>query len=87
MLVDRGGVRLDLPAGMTEAQGVDVNERGAAWDGIAAIEADGTIVLTDAAAGALDAATGISGSAMTPAALPELAAALRERLRQARVRR
>lgn len=80
--VHRGAVQLDLPAGMTEAAAIDVNARAAAWDGLAAVEADGTIVFTPAAAEALTAATGLRGPAFAPADLPGLAAALRERLRR-----
>lgn len=48
--VRRGAVELDLPPEMSEQDAIAMNEAAAAWDGIAAIEHDGTIVFTPAAA-------------------------------------
>jgi KR domain-containing protein len=46
--MSRAGVELDLPDGLDEVAAVALNERAARWDGIERIEADGTIVFTEA---------------------------------------
>ena len=46
VLVSRRGVELDLPVGITRGDAVAVNEQAAAFDGISAIGADGTIRYT-----------------------------------------
>jgi hypothetical protein len=48
LLVSRERIELDLPAGLDEAAAIAVNERAAHWDGIERIEADGTVVFTEA---------------------------------------
>ena len=58
-LASSAGLELDLPDGVDEAEAIAVNAEAARWDGIAAIESDGTIVYTSGeriAASDLDAA-------------------------------
>ena len=79
VLLSRGGVQLDLPAGLDEAQAIDLNARAACWDGIEAIDADGTVELTEHAAAALSDVLGSDVRTIAPGEHDALAAALRER--------
>ncbi|MGL4291138.1 MAG: hypothetical protein ACRCVA_32605 [Phreatobacter sp.] len=58
VIVDGGDIRLDLAPGWTEAEAIAANEASLPWDGIARIEADGTIVFTAETVRALHALTG-----------------------------
>ena len=75
--LSRAAVALDLPDGTTEAAAVALNERAAAWDGIEEIEADGTVVLTRAAAEAAQRVLGVDLGRMPPDGLAALATRLR----------
>ena len=79
VLLSRAGVQLDLPPGVDEAQAIDLNARAACWDGIDAIDADGTVQLTDHAAAALSDVLGTDVRAIAPGEHDALATALRER--------
>ncbi|ORE90589.1 hypothetical protein ATO4_21020 [Aurantimonas sp. 22II-16-19i] len=46
-LVSRAGIRLDLPAGLSEQDAIAINERCQAADGIERIDADGTAWFTE----------------------------------------
>jgi hypothetical protein len=72
-------VELDLPAAMDEAEAVAINERAARWDGIEAIEPDGTVVYTRAAADACEAAFGTRVERLAPSDQDAAAEALRAR--------
>ncbi|MFC2153196.1 NAD-dependent epimerase/dehydratase family protein, partial [Actinomycetota bacterium] len=48
-LIRNGRIHLDLPDGLDRDTAIAINERAAAWDGIARIETDGTVVYTDKA--------------------------------------
>jgi hypothetical protein len=78
--LSRAGVALDLPGSMSEAEAIALNVRAGAWDGIERIEADGTIVLTAAAAEAAQDALGLDLERMAPGALDDLAERLRAAL-------
>ena len=59
ILASSAGAELDLPAGLTEAEAIAVNEAGGRADGIERVTGDGTIVYTSGeriAASDLDAA-------------------------------
>ena len=85
--LSRGGIALALPAEMTEADAVAVNSAAAAWDGIEAIEPDGTVVLTEAAAAAVRELVGVDVARMAPPDLDALARELRAALDALRRRR
>jgi hypothetical protein len=53
ILAGRGAVRLAPIEGLSEAEAIDINERSHRFEGIERIEADGTVLYTDAAAGAI----------------------------------
>jgi hypothetical protein len=78
--LSRAGVELDLPPGLAEADAIALNARAARWDGIECIEADGTAVLTAAAAADAREALGVDLARMAPADLDGLAAELRAAL-------
>ena len=78
--LSRAGVALDLPDTIPEPDAVALNARAAAWDGIEAIEPDGTVVLTPAAAQVARTSLGMDLARMAPDDLAGLAAELRERL-------
>ena len=59
-----GGVVLDLPPGLARDTAVSINEQAARWDGIDRIEADGTVVYTEATRSAM-ADLGYAGDAVT----------------------
>ncbi|GAC1524535.1 MAG: hypothetical protein NVS2B16_33060 [Chloroflexota bacterium] len=46
VLLGPDGIQLDLPVGVTEQDALDTNRHAARWDGIEAIETDGTVVFT-----------------------------------------
>ena len=52
--IGSGRVELRLPAGLTEAQAVAINDRAARFDGVDRIEADGTVVYTAEARAAME---------------------------------
>jgi hypothetical protein len=56
--LSRRGLRFDLPSGWTREQAEAVNHASMRYDGVADIEADGTVVYTDATAAALGALLG-----------------------------
>lgn len=47
--ISRAGIRLDLPAGVSETDAIAINAVAARWDGIEMISADGTLTFTAAA--------------------------------------
>jgi hypothetical protein len=53
IVISHGQVDLDLPAGFTLEQAIDLNNQFARFDGIASIQDDGTVSFTDDAAAAL----------------------------------
>ncbi|MEA2279537.1 MAG: hypothetical protein QOK21_144 [Solirubrobacteraceae bacterium] len=75
--LSRGGIELDLPASLPEADAIALNARAASWDGVQGIEADGTVVLTERAAEAARAAFGVELGRMAPGELEALAERLR----------
>ena len=58
VLASRAGIHLDLPEHWTAEQAEEVNAASLPWDGIAGVEADGTILFTDQTAAALGARLG-----------------------------
>jgi len=58
VLVSRHGVRLSLPAAWTEDDALATNTASLPWDGIAALDGDGTVHFTEATASALHALLG-----------------------------
>ncbi|MEP6954870.1 MAG: hypothetical protein ABI950_12495 [Solirubrobacteraceae bacterium] len=79
VLLSRSGAALDLPPGLDEREALTINARAARWDGIEAIEDDGTVRLTEHAATALSRAVGSHVRDIAPDDHDVLAAALRER--------
>ncbi len=51
--VGNGEIHLDLPDGLDRARAVAINDSAARWDGIDRIEADGTVVYTEASRAAM----------------------------------
>jgi hypothetical protein len=78
--VSRSGVTLDLPAGLEESDAVSINERAAAWDGIEAVEPDGTVVLSATAAATVAEVLGWRSGRLAPDDHVALAAELAARL-------
>lgn len=76
VLAAKGRIALDLPKEWGEAEAIAMNERALAWDGIAAITADGTIEFTEATAMGLKALLGRD----VPRLKPEDASALANEL-------
>ena len=72
----RGRVTLDLAPGWSEADAIAMNERALAWDGVAGIEGDGTVVFTDATAAAIQGLLGRPMPKMAPHDSAKLAADL-----------
>jgi hypothetical protein len=71
-----GKVAVDLAEGWTMAEAAEVNRRALPWDGIAAIEADGTVVYTDRTAAALRQLLGRPIERLKPEEAPTHAAEL-----------
>jgi hypothetical protein len=71
-----GRIDLDLPPGWALDQARACNEASLAWDGVAAIDADGTVRYTDRAAAALNSLLGEAVASLEPAAAPALAGKL-----------
>ncbi len=74
--VAAGAVALDLAPGWSEAQAEAVNRASLPWDGIEAIEGDGTVRFTAASREALAAFTGHPVERLAPADAPAMAAEL-----------
>ena len=82
--VSRHGVALDLPATVTLPQARAVNEQAGAYDGIRAIDPDGTIHLTERASRAARAVLGLTLRHIPLSALDEVAEQLERALTSAR---
>lgn len=78
--VSRRGVALDLPAAWTAELAEATNRASLAWDGIAEIEGDGTIVFTEATARALRDLLGRAVERLHPEAADAMAEDLRRAL-------
>jgi hypothetical protein len=74
--ISRRGVRLDLPAHWTVEQAEAVNRASLPWDGIAAIERDGTVQFTEATSAALRGVLGRAVDRLRPAEADALATAI-----------
>lgn len=66
LLVSRGGIELDLPAGVGEDEAVAINARAGRWDGLERVEADGTLVFTAAVAEATERHLGVRVDRVAP---------------------
>jgi hypothetical protein len=66
LLVSRGAIALDLPAGLTEDEAVAINAGAARWDGLERVEPDGTLVFTDAVADATERHLGVRVDRVAP---------------------
>ncbi len=75
--LSRQGLRLDLPAAWTRAEAETVNHASMRFDGVADIEADGTVVYTDETAAALGHLLGRRVECLRLADAPALADELR----------
>ena len=84
VLVSRRGVELDLPVGISRGDAIAVNEQAAAFDGISAIGADGTIRYTPDAIVAAHDLLGLTLQDTPIAALDEAADRLEVVLRAVR---
>jgi hypothetical protein len=71
--VSRGGIELDLPTGLSEDDAVAINARAARWDGLERVEADGTLVFTDAVAAATGRHLGVRIDRVAPGDVDEAA--------------
>lgn len=80
VLLSRAGVAMDLPRGMSEADAMAINARAARWDGIEAIAADGTVILTERAAAAIHGGLGLELRRIAPGDYEALATELRARV-------
>lgn len=78
----REEITLDLPAGITREEAIAINTAAARSDGIAGIEADGTILFTDAAAEAAHTNLGLRLDRVAPADTAAVADELLERARR-----
>lgn len=67
VVMEGGRARLDLHPGWTEAQAIDTNCRSLRWEGIDAIDADGTVHFTETTQKAFAALLGRSVPRLTPA--------------------
>ena len=76
VLAAAGRIDLDLPADWTLAAARACNEASLAWDGIAAIDADGTVRYTDRTAAALRSLLGEAVASLRPDAAAVLAGRL-----------
>jgi len=74
--VSRRGVALDLPAAWTPELAEATNRESLRWDGIAAVEGDGTIVFTETTARALRALLGRPAERLRPDDAAAMAEAL-----------
>ena len=70
-VVSSGGIQIDLPSGVGLSEAVAVNERAAVFDGIAGVDADGTLHYTQSAT---TAAREILGLTLADVPLDHLAA-------------
>jgi hypothetical protein len=78
VLASRGGITLDLPSGLSEAEAIQLNTRAARWDGLEAVEADGTLVFTEAIAESTERVLGIRIARVGPAELDDVALELEQ---------
>ncbi|MBT6116399.1 MAG: hypothetical protein HOH66_00865 [Rhodospirillaceae bacterium] len=76
--LSRAGLDLDLAEGWTEAQAIASNESSLPYDGIAAVEGDGTVVFTDETARGLRALLGRPWDRLRPDEAWAMAQALRD---------
>jgi hypothetical protein len=76
VLVAAGRIALDLPPGWTLEEARACNEASLPWDGIAGIDADGTVRYTDRTAAALKSLLGETVDRLQPAEAPRLAGRL-----------
>jgi hypothetical protein len=65
--VSGAGIRLDLPADLSLDNAIAINERSHPYDGIEAIEADGTVVFSETTTSILSKLIGFSVERMKPA--------------------
>jgi hypothetical protein len=65
--VSGAGIRLDLPADLSLDNAIAINERSHPYDGIEAIEADGTVVFSETTTSILSKLIGFSVDRMKPA--------------------
>jgi hypothetical protein len=80
--LSRAGASLDLPAGLSEAEAIEINVAAARWDGLEAVEPDGTAVLTPEAASRTAELIGLELARMAPDELDGLADELRRAVRR-----
>ena len=80
VLASRAGIKMNLPADWSEAQAVAVNEASLPWDGIAGVDADGTIHYSQETAAGLLNLTGQPFETLTPDTAAAQAQALLEAL-------
>jgi len=72
-----------LPAGVTREMAIEVNRRAARWDGIASVEADGTIRFTDSVQEVSERALGMRLTSVSPGEQDAVASEMLERARTA----
>jgi KR domain len=72
------GFELDLPVGLPEKDAIEINRRAARWDGLEAVDDDGTIVFTEAVARQTQRTLGIRIQRVGPAECDDVAAALEQ---------
>jgi len=74
--INRKGVSIDLPPDWDMEHAIGINASSLAWDGIAALETDGTIVFTDKTSVALERLLGERIARLKPEAAESMAARL-----------
>lgn len=74
VLVNRTGIKLHLPQDITREAAIAINRRAGRWDGIAAIESDGTVVFTTAVTDATEGILGLRLDRVTPGDMETVAA-------------
>lgn len=72
------GPELDLPAGLSEEDAIEINRRAGLWDGLEEVHDDGTLVFTEAVAAATKRALGISIERVEPSECDDVADALEQ---------
>ena len=81
-VVSSGGIEIDLPAGTGLSEAVAVNERAAVFDGIAGVDADGTLHYTESATAAAHRVLGLRLADVPLDRLADAADELHRKLKQ-----
>lgn len=83
VMASRTAIELCLPIGVTREEAIAINCRAARWDGIDAIESDGTIVFTAAVSDATEYTLGLKLQRVTPSDMDAVAAEMMQRAAEA----